>query len=99
MFRECFRTATKGVGALADSFTDSFARPSDIPTPALHYDPLADRVQDYLRNAVQIQLLQNVGAVRVHGVQAEVQRVGDLLVGFAVGNMPKNLDKWRSPRK
>ena len=39
---------------------------------------------------MQIQFLQNVRAMRVHGIQAQIERVGDLFVGFAFGHQLQN---------
>jgi len=40
---------------------------------------------------VQIQLLQDMGAVRVHRVQAETQCIRNLLVGFSFGHQLQDL--------
>ena len=46
-------------------------------------DPFPDGVENQLRHAVKIQLLENVAAVRIHRVDAQMKEVGDFLVGPA----------------
>lgn len=49
----------------------------------LRDDSFADGVERQFRNAFQIQLLHDVGAVRLDRVDAEMQKVSDLLVRFS----------------
>src|SRR5580704_13347510 len=43
-------------------------------------DSLADGVQNQLRDAVQVQLLQDMGPVRLHRVQTQVQEIRNIFV-------------------
>ena len=55
------------------------------PVPALTDNALADGIQNDLRPAVQIQLLHDIPAVRLHRVQAQVQQRRDLFVAASLG--------------
>ena len=44
-------------------------------------DPLSDGIKGPPRQAVQVKLLKNVAAMRIHGIDVEVKDVRHLLVG------------------
>src|SRR5215469_16644499 len=46
---------------------------------------LADRIEDQVRQAVEVELLENVLPVANHCSRAEVEQVRDVLVAFALG--------------
>src|SRR3982074_486408 len=58
---------------------------------ALLNNAFADSVEDELRNAVEIELSQNVAAMRLHGMGTETENRGDLLVGLALGDQLQDL--------
>src|ERR1039457_5813830 len=60
-----------------------FRGPAPRAALPLSDDPLAHGVQNKLGHAVQVQLLQDVRAMGFHRVQADIQHVGDFLVGAA----------------
>ena len=49
-------------------------------------DAPADGEENEFGNAAQIELFHDVGAMGFDGVDAEIQKVGDVFVGFAFGD-------------
>ena len=53
-------------------------------------DALADSVKDQLDRSVKAQLSEDIAAVSLNGVRADVESSGDFFVGFAFGNKLKD---------
>src|ERR1043165_3675145 len=58
---------------------------------ALRYQAAPHRAQHQFGRAVQIQLVHDPPAMRLHGVEAEVEPVGDVLVAVAFRQKRVNL--------
>src|SRR5438034_10357716 len=84
--------ASAGAGATASAGT--------VTSVLRHLDPaLAHRIHDGLGPVVDGQLAQDRAHVVLHGLLADRQRVGDLLVGHALGDVVEDLDLARRQRR
>src|SRR5487761_1837543 len=85
-------------------FTGAAKRPAEIErqTSAAFFilmnNTFSNRVKDQLRHAVQVQFFENISAVRLHRVEAEIENVRGFLVGPAFGEKLKNLALARSQK-
>jgi len=61
------------------------------PPPASAHNPLPYGVKHQFRNAVDVQLLQDVAPMRLNGVQAEVEHIRHFLVAPAFADQLQNL--------
>src|SRR5438309_1883110 len=71
--------------------TERFCGPRCQWLRALLNNAFADSVEDELRNAVEIELLQDVAAMRLYGMRTETENSGDLLVGLALRDQLEDL--------
>src|SRR5260370_12527498 len=68
-----------------------WSMPSTSPGPRSRNHSLPHRIQDKLRHAVQVQLLQDVPAMRLYGVQTQVENRSHFFIRLALRQQLQNL--------